>query len=313
METAGATAASAGLDWQSMLLDGPHRCQLSHLSLLGGAAVVATAYILLHLAILRWALANLSVQLTEDAVKNGQTQAGYRRLFPNHCMTIINGVIVGLLGLWAAFRFLAVPGFDAGDTVFVRDVAGGVDPLCSLFLASMIGAVLFAGYVFYLNFGLVVGYEDRALDNVVHHLTFLGLTITTLYYGNLFPELGLIAMAMELSTPFLTWYRMCREVKALLPYHDAAALAFAGTFLCVRPGLFTVAILRSISLWFTDPAVFSRGPGAAVPFGVIAATQGFYFLGWLLQLFWSRAVLSKVVRGLLALSAGRSKSKKDQE
>lgn len=287
------------------LLEGPHGCRLTRRSLHIGAACVAILHLLLHVAARRLLRAWIpTVELTAEARKNGQTPAGFYLVCGGHVTGAINALVVGPLGLWAAYHFL-MGSFNPSDTVFVHDYAEGKDDagrepqLCRVFLVSTIGAVFFAGYILFLNVCLLTGW-DWGADNVVHHLVFLALTCTTLHYGTLFPELGLFAMAMELSTPFKNAYLVCREVRHLEPYADDAGLVFAISFLLVRTGLFTAAIYRSTLLWLVDPAAFWRGPGATVPFGVVVATQVFYVAGWLLQLWWSWAIVGKVWRAVAA-------------
>lgn len=170
-----------------------------------------------------------------------------------------------------------------GDVDFVRLQESAA------FLGSIFGALML-DYLFYMALGW-----DRDPAQLAHHVTFLLVTIV-LARRSAMGYSGLVAMAMEGSSPALNAMNICRQLDG--PAAESAALAlfvlFAVLFVLLRCLLFGKAVLRVAFLRFFAPEGFPMH----VPGWEIDAVVLLWMAGWMLQLHWCRLIVLKVKRKL---------------
>ena len=77
---------------------------------------------------------------------------------------------------------------------------------------------------------------------------------------------------------------------------DGASALFAVTLLFARPLFFGIGVARSLYFW-VNPSADELAAVAGMETRIMAV-QGLFFAGWLLQLWWSVGVVSKIMRKL---------------
>lgn len=170
----------------------------------------------------------------------------------------------------SAFRTLGDRGalMAMGDVEYVRLQESAA------FLGSIFGALML-DYLFYMALGW-----DRDPAQLVHHVTFLCVTVV-LARRSAMGYSGLVAMAMEGSSPALNAMNICRQLDGKLAESVTIVLfaAFAVLFALLRCLLFGKAVVRVAFLRFFAPDGFPMH----VPGWEIDAVVLLWMAGWMLQ------------------------------
>lgn len=230
----------------------------------------------------------VSFELTDAAVRRGKSRDTFPLVVAIGVCSAAHACVVALPSLHLAVQYLLYA--HPRDTVYMWETHD--EQMCAFFRSTQLMAVPFTGYLLFLNLGLVMRWESD-WDNYVHHIGFLVLTLISTHYP-IFPELGMFALAMELSTIPLSFMLVLREPKGYeWALERVLGPIFGITFMLTRVVLFGVALFRHFSLYLSDPDVFSRGVGSDIPAGVMATVQTCYVAMWCLQLYWAWAVIIK--------------------
>ena len=152
-------------------------------------------------------------------------------------------------------------------------------------LGSIFGALMLS-YLFYWCCGW-----DKGMEQLFHHLTFFGVTIV-LARRSALPQSGLWAMAMEASSPALNAMNILRQLEGRETGAMLAFVVFILLFFLLRCVLFGKVVLRTCYLRLFDVGGFPLH----VPAWEIDVVVMLWLAGWLLQLYWLRAILKKLQR-----------------
>lgn len=164
-----------------------------------------------------------------------------------------------------------------------------------MFTANMVYQVIF----------WVLGWE-KGLDMLLHHVGFLitgCMVLVFAVYGKLITS----AMAMEMSSPFLSLHMLARMLdgKWWALVSNLAMVVFAAVFVVVRLGFYSFAVLEFHYLYWYHHELFPQWTPPAASYGLMFC----FTLGWVLQLFWGKLVVSKAVKtclGFLGLASKKN-------
>jgi len=157
------------------------------------------------------------------------------------------------------------------------------------FLGSIFGALML-DYLFYCALGW-----DRDPAQIFHHVTFFCVTIVLARRSGM-GESGLVAMAMEGSSPALNAMNIARQLDG--PIAETLTLGllavFVLSFALLRGLMFGKAVVRVVFLRLASPDGFPMH----VSGWEIDAVVLLWLAGWLLQLHWLRLIVLKIIRKL---------------
>jgi len=228
-----------------------------------------------------------SFQLTDFCVSRGQTRSQFILKATNSVQAGINCLLLGPAALYISYTWSSsIPVSEGIVLVNVNETN------CEYWAAGAFCGTLFGGWAMYQILQLLVGWEEGNVVLVVHHIAFTTLGLAIPYYWVL-PELTTFAVSMELSGPFLELMLIFRELKGHESLTSAASLTFGICFLVVRVFYFGYGLLRSLSFWHQPPQEAIDALGDRVP--AVMAMQGFYVLGYCIQLIWARTITQKLL------------------
>eukprot|EP00658_Telonema_sp_P-2_P045448 TRINITY_DN3340_c0_g1_i2.p1 TRINITY_DN3340_c0_g1~~TRINITY_DN3340_c0_g1_i2.p1 ORF type:complete len:302 (+),score=74.53 TRINITY_DN3340_c0_g1_i2:126-1031(+) len=281
--------------------------------LYGGCAVLCISHVLLRNVYRReWT----GFALTEQSVKDGATRESFIRDATIQTQSVVLHSFIGTAGAFLAWRSVSWSAATEGVVVHTGSRIEECNTCAGVYLLGH----LFGAWAFYQLTWLLLGWQ-KGFDNWAHHLMFCTIAVINPYFFTIYEATG-FALAMEISSPALSAMIIFRSATGRMQllgstwdYREietAAGLVFCPVFLVVRVLLFGYGLWRSVQVWFVQPesvmvALGSRASGAKL-------IQGIYFAAWLLQLFWARIVVKKVLRKIRGqpkkhLEADNAKSK----
>jgi len=233
--------------------------------------------------------------LTETAIKKGETRDdarwGLARITPGTIMW-------AWLAPYSMYHGLRLALATDEPVIVVPDHQAGNEVACVGCEASCYGGCVFSAFNFY-QFGKLLRGVDSGVAAWVHHTVFLMATVICPAYF-VGPELVLLALGMELSTPFLNVQHVFRTIKVHQGLEFLVLLLFSSTFVFSRNGVFGYALARAWGgldlawLWGGEDdaqMTATRKQMYCVLFGV-------FFIGWSLSVYWSCVVAAKVRRAV---------------
>ena len=227
-------------------------------------------------------------KLTPEAIKvyagkeaTAMTPRAWSKFHKNSSSIILSG----FFHLWfGAAAFLATQYYleldavrilgDRGSLMATGDVEYVRLQETAAFLGSVFGALML-DYLFFWFLGW-----DRDPAQLAHHLIFLFVTLV-LARRSAMAHSGLVAMAMEGSSPALNLMNTCRELdgQTAEKVTFAAFIVFSLLFVLLRCVNFGRAVVHVLYLRFTSPDGFPRHvPGWEIDLVVLM-----WLFGWLLQ------------------------------
>lgn len=253
-------------------------------------------FLIMHHAI------NWRPKLSADAIKaisrsktaTELTDAGWRAFHIDAAQLVWSGffhLMYGTAALVAAFGYVDdAPARALGDRGALL-AAGDIDYIRLQESAALLGSIFGALMISYL-FYWCIGW-DPGLEQLFHHLTFFLVTIV-LARESALPQSGTIAMAMEASSPALNAMNLVRQLEG--PRKETMALLFFLVFLvlffALRCVMFGRVVLRTLYLRMLAPDGFPVHVAAWETDLVVVL----WLAGWLLQLYWLRAIVKKLIR-----------------
>ena len=194
---------------------------------------------------------------------------------------ILGSIHATVLTIGSIISFLEWPTLSPKEGwVMERSDAG----LVPIFLSCF-----FAGYLHW-DLCWLVWHNDENHDptSLIHHTVYISST-HYLLHGPYFIRPFAWCSFTEISTPFLhlRWF-LAVEHKKNSPWYMIWSLCFAGTFLLSRVLFFSLGIIdiwKNIQYW------------GNLPKGIYGAVLGLH-CGWVLNLVWSKKVISAVLRSL---------------
>ena len=284
------------------------------LCLVFAPAFIVSQYLLFLLMhyVIRW-----RPRLTADAIKaatgskgaTDMTEAAWRSFSIEAAQLVWSGffhIIYGAAALATVYHYDHPEPWAALGDRGVLLASGNVDAImlqeAAAFLGSIFGALMIS-YTFYW----VIGW-DRGLEQIFHHVTFFSVTIV-LARRSALPYSGLWAMAMEASSPALNAMNLLRQLDGWLPQQIAlvAFALFIVAFFALRCVLFGRTVLHTWYLRLFAPDGFPLH----VPAWETDLVVLLWLAGWLLQLYWMRAIVLKVRRKLRGAPPPRAPAQDD--
>lgn len=157
---------------------------------------------------------------------------------------------------------------------------------------------LFLGYIIYQCIAFWQGF-DKGMSTAVHHIAFLLVAWIQVSYGVL-TRVGLWAISMELSTPPLLIWMVCRTVDSerFQCIGKYSSYVFATLFFIVRIFGFGYALAclleGCIFAWYDVlPSDYKSETGGEIPRHVGVLLMGLLMGGYLLQLYWAKKIWAK--------------------
>lgn len=248
--------------------------------------------------IARLALRRLGPRLNESARKAGTTQEGFCREAAQCVVAITSHVFLGPTALWLAVQYM----FAADELGLSVCNTENIDPvwLRREMLSYHTGEVFVGNMVYQLLYWLLRW--ETGVDTLLHHLGFLIAGVLVLAAG-CYARLAMSAIAMEVSSPFLSLHVLCRQLegKWCSRVSDAAKAMFVAVFFVVRIGFYGHALAKFHTLYWRHWDMFPREVPSFVTAGILVS----FTAGWLLQLVWAKMVLAKALK---ALRPGRKRA-----
>jgi len=153
---------------------------------------------------------------------------------------------------------------------------------------------MFTGNVLYQIVFWILRWET-GIDMLLHHVGFfvagyLILDLTCL------GKLASAAMSMEVSSVFLSVHLMLRQIdgKTCALISDLAAAFFALAFISIRIFWYGFVVAEFNYTWWLEPEKLPQG----LPVVETRLAHAVFTLGWFLQLYWSKLVVTKVSRAV---------------
>jgi len=243
----------------------------------------------------RWLFARFPPRLNQEAKKRPVSREQFCRDAAQCVVAITSHLFGGPFALWLALTYHTGPR-DRTITCFPASGAAP-DPFClRLDTYSMfVGEAMTANFFYQLLFWLLRW--ERGLDTLLHHLGFAAAGVLTLKTC-LYAKLATTAMAMEISSPFLSLHVLFRQLegKQCQLISSTASLIFSLLFVVVRVLLYGYTVLEFMYLYFMRRDLFPPNPPTP-PMAILVV----YTLGWVLQMFWFVSILSKSLKTLRSL------------
>jgi len=163
------------------------------------------------------------------------------------------------------------------------------------------GEIITGNFLFQLVFWFLRW--ETGLVSFLHHLGFVVAGVLVLWV-QLYPRLSAAAISMEVSSPFLSSHLLFRQLEGDLAasISNASSVVFVLLFFVVRILFYGYTVLDFQYQYFLHRDGF---PPWADP-TVTTAIMIIFSVGWVLQLFWSRAVFAKAIKALRG-SQGKEK------
>lgn len=233
-------------------------------------------------------------KLNEECIRRGETRETFTRQAAINTVGFLIHGFIGPYSFYYTLQFLHVDPRD--DIVKALEVVG--DPgHCHRCTMGVWAGLLFGAQCVSQFFGLFLGWE-KGFDAWFHHTLFSALTYFMLFVYSL-PMLSLAAMAMEISSPvllvFMIFQRLEGEGAARIV--STAKPFFAFLFFLGRVLLFGYVVVRYMYYLVIDSERFLEVEHSGIKISAVVL----YFMGWLLQLYWFRLIVSK------ALGSGKRK------
>lgn len=267
--------------------------------------VVSPLLIVVQYALYRFLRASWAPPLTKDAVKvwcgpGAVTldDRGRTRFTRDASHALAGGVLHSVFGTVAFFASQGYASLEPRPERLLGDsgvllAAGDVEALRLQEIASFLGSVFGAVMVFYTFFWALRWDTDPTM--LGHHLCFAGVTIV-LARRSALPHSGLVAMAMEGSSPALNLMSIVRQIDE--PNCQAAQYVCFGVFfvlfMALRVALFGSAVVRTVELRLLHAAAFPPH----VPAWELDLVVMLWVAGWMLQLYWACSIIRKLARTL---------------
>jgi len=253
-------------------------------------------FLLMH-HVIRWrpALTADSIKATTgDKKATEMTEAGWRNFSIDAAQLVWSGffhLVYGTAAIAAVTAYTEEEPVRALGDRGAMLASGDVEYVMLQESAAFLGSIFGALMLFYL-FYWCIGW-DKGMEQLFHHVTFFGVTIV-LARRSALPHSGLWAMAMEGSSPALNAMNLLRQLDGSLAEQGAMAcfLIFIILFFALRCVLFGRVVLRTCYLRVMAPDGFPLH----VPAWEIDVVVVLWLAGWLLQLYWLRAIIKKVQR-----------------
>mmetsp|Transcript_26326 Transcript_26326/g.43711 ORF Transcript_26326/g.43711 Transcript_26326/m.43711 type:complete len:281 (-) Transcript_26326:169-1011(-) len=167
-------------------------------------------------------------------------------------------------------------------------------PGCEVAAQAQVMGAAHTAWVLFQTLYTLTG-NEHGWDNYLHHALLLLIAVLS-PLNNICGELILFGLAMEVSTPFLNVMIVMRCLEGFTAVADAASVLFAVAFIGVRVGYFGWGLWRSIAFWWLNPKAFvGPRPDVVGRLGPIACLHAILSTLYILQLFWSRMLMKKIV------------------
>jgi hypothetical protein len=265
--------------------------------------VLTPALTIAQLALYKFLLAYWRPQLSKEAISiwagkgaTAMTRSAWVKFHRETSALVFSCLFhmwFGTYGLVSAFAYTdGAPYRILGDVGSLM-ASGDVEFLRLQETASFLGSV-FGALMLQYSFFWVIGW-DRDVTNIVHHIVFFAVTIVLAREGAM-GHSGLVAMAMEASSPALNAMNIARQLQG--PFAESLTLVlfvlFFLAFIVLRGVLFGRAALQVLYLRLFLPDGFPMHvDGWKVDLVVLL-----WLAGWLLQLHWLRLIAKKLYRKL---------------
>jgi len=246
-----------------------------------------------------------SFTLNKDALARGLSLDAYRWSLAR----VTPGVIVwSTLPIYSIYAGLSLAAMTDEPLILVPDHEAGNEGICLYSRVTCRNGCVFSAYIFY-QFGKLLRGHDKGVGAWVHHIVYSVTTFTCPAYL-IGPEIVLLAVGMEASTPFLLALEKSRDIEFDQGLSFLLLILFASTFVVARIGIFGFELVRVFGA--ADMAWLSGGEDDATMTAsrqlVYAATVAALTAGWSLSVFWTFFVIAKVRRavargGVAALKA----------
>lgn len=226
--------------------------------------------------------------LKKQSLARGQTKEGFVLQAGAKVQSMLMQAVLAPIAIYISYGSATAVSVNETITLHAGTSAVG----CEYWKQGALIGSIFGGWVLYQIVQLSMGWETGNAVTWAHHLLFFALSIAVPYYLVL-PELTIFAVAMEISTPFLDIMLTSREMEGYNTVTTISTVLFALSFLVTRVGYFGYGLYRSLSFW----QVASPEALAAVSdrINVVMTLQALFVGGYLLQLFWARQIVGKLM------------------
>ncbi|CAE7030130.1 CLPB [Symbiodinium natans] len=234
-------------------------------------------------------IAKLSPPMSEAAKSKGILRDQLSRDIASCIVAITTHTFLGPMALYLSLSYHAA-GNPASLACFLLEPPRPVDVTRELWCCRI--GEMFTGNILYQSIFWLLRWET-GIEMLLHHIGFFvaGYLILDL---TCFGKLASAAMSMEVSSVFLSVHLMTRQIdgRRCALISDLAAAVFALTFLGIRIFWYGYVVAEFNYFWFLEP---EKLPQNLSPVKTSMAHL-IFTLGWFLQLYWSKLVVSKVWR-----------------
>eukprot|EP01064_Diplonema_japonicum_P024175 TRINITY_DN3467_c0_g2_i1.p1 TRINITY_DN3467_c0_g2~~TRINITY_DN3467_c0_g2_i1.p1 ORF type:complete len:293 (+),score=25.19 TRINITY_DN3467_c0_g2_i1:35-880(+) len=229
------------------------------------------------------------LKLNEEALKRKETEESVRRFTATAVVGCLFNTILGpSAAIMATYISMTYDRTDHMRFAFT-DSAYTEDPFTQrLYYTIVLIGELFGGYTIHQTVFWIIGW-DKGLDTILHHIGFLTVTFIVVPTGA-YIQLGLWAIAMEISTPPLMYYLSTRQLYPARVSTDVAAYLFSFLFIVFRVVIFSYVYLSTLFTLWSHPSLFPTTLSTTSHCAVLSLLG----LGLVLQLYWSKAIFVKL-------------------
>ena len=158
--------------------------------------------------------------------------------------------------------------------------------------------IMFLAYLLYDLVHIIMQYPKLGgFDTIMHHTLFALCSMINGTYGIMAFQFGWLITG-EASTVFLNWrwflLKSNRDSGTLI---DNVNNMFAASFFLCRVVMYTAGIIHLYIFSLPELKSLVQPEFSGVPVSLLGITCGCMLLGWVLNLFWSTKILSKVTAG----------------
>eukprot|EP00439_Symbiodinium_sp_Y106_P063887 s1066_g9.t4 len=231
-------------------------------------------------------IAKLSPPMSEAAKSKGTLRDQLSKDIAACIVAITTHTFLGPMALYLSISYNAA-GYPASLSPFLLEEPRMANVTRELWCCRV--GEMFTGNILYQLIFWLLRWET-GIEMLLHHIGFFvaGYLILDLAC---FGKLASGAMSMEVSSVFLSVHLMTRQIdgKRCALVSDLAAAVFALTFLGIRIFWYGYVVAEFNYTWFLEPEKFP--PNISVV--KASAAHLIFTLGWVLQLYWSKLVVSK--------------------
>ncbi|CAE7613369.1 CLPB [Symbiodinium necroappetens] len=258
------------------------------------AVVCWAAVFCVYALCVKAAIAKLSPPMSEAAKSKGTLRDQLSKDIASCIVAITTHTFLGPMALYLSISYNAA-GYPASLSPFLLEQPRPFDVTRELWCCRV--GEMFTGNILYQLIFWLLRWET-GIEMLLHHIGFFvaGYLILDL---TCFGKLASGAMSMEVSSVFLSVHLMTRQIdgKRCALVSDLAAAVFALTFLGIRIFWYGYVVAEFNYTWFLEAEKFPPN----ISMVKASAAHLIFTLGWVLQLYWSKLVVSKVWRAARAM------------